>query len=166
MGVKGFFIAIGTFFLSFIYPQPKVGTPAPEFALYDQAGNLHTLSALRGKKVALCFYPKDNTPGCTKEMCNLRDDGQVLANVGVMVFGISFDKVDSHKNFAEQYKLSFPILSDADKKIGKVYGTTQFWLPFSKRITFLIDEKGNIARVIKSVDVQHHAQQIRQVWGL
>lgn len=166
MSIKGFFIAIGTFFLGFIQPQPKVGTSAPDFVLYDQAGTLHKLSALRGKKVALCFYPKDNTPGCTKEMCNLRDDGAILADVGVVVLGISFDGTESHKKFSSQHKLTFPILSDVEKKVGKAYGTKQFWLPVSKRVTFLIDEKGNIAHVINSVDVNNHAQQIKKVLGL
>lgn len=166
MSIKSIFIAIGTFFLGFIQPQPKVGTPAPDFVLYDQAGALHKLSALRGKKVALCFYPKDNTPSCTKEMCNLRDDGAMLADVGVVVLGISFDGAESHATFASQHKLSFPILSDSEKKVGKSYGTKQFWLPFSKRVTFLINEKGIIAHVIHDVDVNNHAQQIKKVWGL
>lgn len=160
MCIKTLFLAIGTFCFDFVHPVLKVGDLAPDFSLADQAGTVHTLSAYHGKKVALCFYPKDDTPGCTAQMCSLRDGWSELQAVGVVVFGINFDSQAKHAQFAKQQGLSFPILSDADKKVGNAYGVKQWGLPIPKRITFLVSGEGKITHVIDKVDTKNHAQQI------
>ena len=155
------------FFCGSVQSSPlHVGATAPDFKLPDQSGKLYTLKDFLGKKVALCFYPMDSTPGCTKEMCSLRNGWKDLQESGVTVFGISFDGIKSHKKFAGKYQLSFPILSDSEKKVGKAYGVKKWFFPSASRVTFLIDEKGIIAHVIKDVDVKGHAEQIKRVWDL
>lgn len=160
MCIKTMFLALGAFLFDFAQPRPNVGDFAADFSLVDQSGTVQTLSAQRGKKVALCFYPKDDTPGCTAQMCSLRDGWNVLQEAGVVVFGINFDAQSKHELFAKQQRLSFPLLSDTDKKIGKVYGVKQWLLPIPKRVTFLINGDGKITHVIENVDTKDHAQQI------
>lgn len=134
-----------------------IGSAAPDFTLPDETGTPHTLSALRGSKVALYFYPKDFTPGCTKEACSIRDDFSQLKNKNIIIFGLSTDSTTSHKQFQKQYKLPFHLLS-ADTRVTKEYGV--HGRLFTTRRTFLIDEKGIIVGIINDVDVEHHAQQI------
>ncbi|MCA6379889.1 MAG: thioredoxin-dependent thiol peroxidase [Cytophagales bacterium] len=142
------------------------GTLAPNFNTTDQDGNTVTLSSLRGKKVVLYFYPKDMTPGCTAESCNLRDNYKALQKAGFEVFGISSDDEKSHKKFITKEKLPFQLLADVDKSVHHLYGT---WVEKSMygrkymgtaRTTYVIDEKGIITEVIEKVDTKNHAEQI------
>ena len=145
---------------------PEPGQPAPDFAAPDQHGNLVSLSSLRGKKVALYFYPKDDTPGCTAQACNLRDHQAELSARNIQVVGVSIDSAASHQKFALKYELPFPLLPDPDKAIATAYGVWQEKKNYGKtymgivRTTFLIDENGLIERVIKRPDTKEHAAQL------
>ena len=142
------------------------GTLAPNFTAADQHGNFFTLSSLRGQKVALYFYPKDDTPGCTAQACNLRDNESQLAAQGIKVVGVSTDDAASHAKFAQKYDLAFPLVADADKAIVNAYGVWQEKKNYGKtywgtvRTTFLLDENGVITRVIKRPDTKEHAAQL------
>ena len=140
------------------------GDKAPPWQLFDENGVLHTLEDYRGKKVVLCFYPKDETPGCTKQVCQLRDNFALLQKKGIVVFGINFDTAKSHKKFKEHHQLPFPLLHDANKKCAKAYGAVKclggWCFPIPSRKTFLIDEHGIIVARLDKVDVTHHAMQI------
>lgn len=142
--------------------QLTVGSPAPEFELPDGEGKLHKLSDFRGKIVALYFYPKDDTPGCTAEACNLRDNYDSLLAAGIVVLGVSFDDTASHKKFATKYHLPFPLLADSEKKVATLYGAKggATRLMMAKRITYLIDKDGKILHVLDKVDAGNHTQQI------
>jgi peroxiredoxin Q/BCP len=142
------------------------GMPAPDFASVDQKGNTISLSQLKGQKVILYFYPKDDTPGCTAEACSLRDNYDLLKEKGFHIIGVSPDKAASHHKFIDKYKLPFPLIPDADKVILNAYGV---WGPKKMlgksyegvlRTTFVIDEKGIIAKVITKVDTKDHAGQL------
>jgi peroxiredoxin Q/BCP len=145
---------------------PEPGTLAPDFTAPDQHGNPFTLSSLRGSKVALYFYPKDDTPGCTAQACNLRDNEAQLAAQGIKVVGVSIDDAASHAKFAQKYDLAFPLVADADKAIVNAYGVWQEKKNYGKtywgvvRTTFLLDEDGVITRVIKRPDTKEHAAQL------
>jgi peroxiredoxin Q/BCP len=135
-----------------------VGKPAPDFTATAQDGTSVHLAALKGKRVVVYFYPKDETPGCTKEACSFRDSWQDIARTGAVLIGISADTNDSHKAFAAHYKLPFLLLSDPDGKIGGAYG-----VPFSghhQRQTFVIGADGNVLSVYRKVDVTLHADQV------
>lgn len=142
------------------------GDTAPYFTGTDQNGNEIKLDDFRGKKIALYFYPKDNTPGCTTQACNLRDNYQDLQKAGYQVIGVSADSVKSHKKFEEKYDLPFPLIADTDKKIIEDYGV---WGPKKfmgkkydgiHRITFLIGETGKIEKIIDKVKTKSHTEQI------
>jgi len=143
-----------------------VGAEAPDFTAVDQEGNPIRLSDFRGQKVVLYFYPKDDTPGCTKEACNLRDHHAELKAAGYVVLGVSADDVASHRRFAEKYGLPFRLLADPEKKIIQAYGAWGKKRMYGKeyegtqRITYVIDENGRIERVITQVKTEAHAQQI------
>lgn len=143
-----------------------VGSKAPDFKTTDQDGNAVSLSDFKGKKVVLYFYPKDQTPGCTVEACNLRDNYKALQKAGYEVLGISSDDEKSHRKFIEKEKLPFRLLADTDKSVHHLFGT---WVEKSMygrkymgtaRVTFVIDEKGVIAEIIEKVDTKNHAEQI------
>jgi peroxiredoxin Q/BCP len=136
----------------------KPGDPAPDFSLPDAAGNLHKLSDYRGKTVVLYFYPKDETPGCTREACNLRDNYAKLTGRGLVILGVSYDDAASHKQFADKFNLPFPLLADTDKQVAELYGVKGAL--FANRTTFLIGPDGRILAVIDSVDTGDHADQI------
>jgi len=141
---------------------PKIGQPAPAFKLEDAKAQSHQLSDYQGKWVVLYFYPKDDTPGCTKEACSFRDDLAQLEKLGARVIGISVDTSDSHAAFAKKYSLPFPLLADTDGKVADSYGalTNLGLFKIAKRYTFLIDPKGNIAKIYQSVDTSRHSQEI------
>jgi peroxiredoxin Q/BCP len=145
---------------------PEPGTVAPDFTAPDQHGQPFTLSSLRGQKVALYFYPKDDTPGCTAQACNLRDNEAQLAAQGIRVVGVSTDDAASHQKFATKYELAFPLVADADKSIVQAYGVWQEKKNYGKtywgtvRTTFLLDESGVIERIIKRPDTKNHAAQL------
>lgn len=131
---------------------------APDFSLMDENSELQTLSKLKGSNVVLYFYPKDFTPGCTKQACSLRDGYSEITKEGIKLFGISYDSPASHKKFKDKYQLPFSLLSDSDKKTAKAYGVKG--MLFVDRVTFLIDASGKIIAILKNVDVSNHAQQI------
>ncbi len=144
----------------------SVGAAAPDFEASDQNGHTIRLSELRGKKVILYFYPKDDTPGCTKEACGFRDGYQALQAAGYVVLGVSADDVASHKRFAEKYNLPFSLLADPERKIIKAYGAWGTKNMYGKtyegtlRVTYIIDENGHIAAVFPKVKPETHAQEI------
>jgi peroxiredoxin Q/BCP len=144
----------------------KIGDKAPEFKVNDQNGKAVSLASLKGKKIVLYFYPKDSTPGCTAEACNIRDNYSQLLKAGYEVFGISSDDEKSHKKFIEKQELPFSLLADVDKTVHEKYDT---WVEKSMygrkymgtaRVTFVIDEKGIISEIIDKVDTKNHTAQI------
>jgi thioredoxin-dependent peroxiredoxin len=141
---------------------PQAGQPAPDFSLQDQNGKTHRLADYSGKWLVLYFYPKDDTPGCTKEACSFRDDLQQLERLGASVVGISVDDTQSHAKFAAKYHLPFPLLADIDGKVAESYGAMNNLLviKIAKRYTFLIDPQGKIAKNYLSVDTSRHSLEI------
>lgn len=143
----------------------KGGSKAPDFKLPSQDGMIVKLSDFKGKKVALYFYVRDFTPGCTNQACSMRDGNDKLRSSRIVTLGISTDSVESHKKFADKYDLPFTILSDTDARVAKAYGVygmkTFMGRKFMgvKRTTFLI-EKGRIVKVMPKVDVKHHADEV------
>ena len=146
--------------------MPKEGSAAPNFAAKDANGETVRLKDLRGQKVVLYFYPKDDTPGCTKEACSFRDAFADFKKRDIKVLGVSIDSEASHKKFAAKYKLPFTLLADPDHSIADaygVYGEKKFmgrtYLGV-KRVTFLIDEKGKVKKVFEKVKPEEHAQDV------
>ena len=144
----------------------STGITAPDFVALDENGKPRGLKDFRGKAVILYFYPADDTPGCTKEACNFRDDYSAYQNAGVTILGVSPDTVDSHIKFKAKYNLPFPLLADADHKICDAYGV---WGPKKMmgreyegvlRTTFLIDKQGNIAHVFENVRPAEHSAEV------
>ncbi|CUU04854.1 peroxiredoxin Q/BCP [Candidatus Thermokryptus mobilis] len=160
-------IAILIFVPSFIFllfsvkgGKLKVGDIAPDFTLEDAFGNKYTLSNYRGKSpVVIYFYPKANTPGCSKQACGIRDEWSKFEQLGVPVFGVSVDSKKSLKKFIDKYSLNFPLLSDESKKVCKDYGVLNL-LGFANRVTFIVDKEGKIAHIIDKVDVETHAKEV------
>lgn len=144
----------------------KLNTKAPDFEAQDQEGKRHKLSTYLGKWIILYFYPKDNTPGCTKEACNFRDNYHQLQNRGVVILGVSKDSGQSHAKFAQKHNLNFPLLVDTDKKIIQSYsawGVKIFMgreFEGTKRMTYLINPKGKIAKVYEKVNPLFHCKEI------
>jgi peroxiredoxin Q/BCP len=144
----------------------KVGDAAPDFAVNDEKGNIVKLSDFKGKKVVLYFYPKDNTPGCTAEACNLRDNYQALQKAGYVVLGVSTDDEKSHQKFIDKFELPFPLLADTNKDLHEKYGTWVEKSMYGKkymgtaRVTFVIDEHGKIEEIIEKVKTADHTAQI------
>ena len=143
-----------------------VGQPAPDFEAKDQDGNLIKLSDYQGKKVVLYFYPKDSTPGCTAQACNLRDNFKELTDAGYVILGISTDSEKRHQNFINKYELPFTLISDEDKTVHELYGRWQLKKFMGKehmgtvRTTYIIDEQGNIENIIEKVKTKEHTAQI------
>ncbi len=144
----------------------KPGDKAPAFSGKDQDGNTITLDDFKGSKLVIYCYPKDNTPGCTAQACNLRDNYDALLKAGYKVLGVSGDNEKSHQNFISKYDLPFPLLADTEKDMLKAYGV---WGPKKfmgktydgvTRTTFVIDENGIITEVIEKVDTKNHTSQI------
>ncbi len=144
----------------------KVGDRAPEFAAVNDAGQPVSLKDFRGKKVVLYFYPKDDTPGCTKEACNFRDNHRAVLASGAVVLGVSTDGVESHKKFKQKYDLPFPLVSNPDQKIVNAYGVWQEKSMMGKtymgtvRTTFIIDEHGKISHIFPGVKVDGHVDEV------
>ena len=136
----------------------KIGDGAPDFTLLDHNGEEQTLSDYFGKKLVVYFYPKDDTPGCTKEACSIRDNITLFEENNIIVFGISYDSPKSHKKFAEKYNIPFTLLSDKDKTVAEAYNSNGFLL--AKRNTFLINTEGKIFKIYKKVDVSTHTNKI------
>ena len=146
--------------------MPEVGEPAPEFTVKTDTGTTVSLRDFRGKKVVLYFYPQDDTPGCTREACDFRDNMATVDAKGAVVLGVSPDSVDSHTAFKQKFGLPFRLLSDEDKRIVNAYGV---WKPRAKdgqtvmrteRTTFIIDERGIITHVFPQVKVDGHVAEV------
>jgi thioredoxin-dependent peroxiredoxin len=146
-----------------------VGSEAPDFELEDQDGQAQRLSSYRGRWVVLYFYPKDDTPGCTKEACGFRDNLAALNGLNAVVLGLSADDRSSHTRFAEKYSLTFPLLVDPDRKVLETYeafGEKNMYgriVKGVKRVTYLIDPDGKIARAWPNVKAAEHAEEVRKV---
>lgn len=149
----------------------KEGDKAPAFTGADQNGKTVSLNDFKGKKVILYFYPKDDTPGCTAQACNLRDNHNDLLQKGFEVIGISTDSVKSHKKFEDKYSLPFPLIADEEKKIVDQYGVWGQKKMMGKsymgtnRTTFLIDENGTIKKIITKPDTKNQTQQVLDAWN-
>ena len=144
----------------------KEGTVAPDFTVKDGNGETVRLKDLRGQKVVLYFYPKDDTPGCTKEACAFRDGISKIKAHGAVVLGVSPDSVESHKKFRDKFELNFPLLADPDKKVVESYGTWKEKSMYGRkymgveRTTFIIDEQGKISHIFPKVKVGEHYDEV------
>jgi peroxiredoxin Q/BCP len=144
----------------------KVGNKAPDFTLETGDGEKIKLSSLKGKKVVLYFYPRDNTPGCTREACAFRDGLSKLKRKGAIVLGVSTDSAASHKKFADKFDLNFPLLADIDRKVVEKYGAWQEKSNYGKkymgivRSTVIIDENGKVAHIFPKVKVDGHFEEV------
>ena len=144
----------------------KEGDKAPDFAVSDEGGKTVRLKDLRGKKVVLYFYPKDDTPGCTKEACSFRDSFSKFKKRGIEVFGVSLDSEKSHQKFIDKFSLPFRLLADTERKLSEnfgTYGEKKFMgrtYMGNHRMTFLIDEKGKIKKIFSKVKPEEHAEEV------
>jgi peroxiredoxin Q/BCP len=147
------------------------GDKAPDFSAKNQNGENVKLSDFSGKRVVLYFYPKDDTPGCTKQACNLRDSFDAFEEKGIKIFGVSIDDENSHRKFISKYQLPFDLLTDTEKEIVNLYGVYGEKTNYGKkymgvnRTTFLIDEAGKIAKIFKKVKVEEHADEVLNAFG-
>jgi len=142
--------------------MPKIGEKAPDIEAETYGGKKIKLSDYKNKKaVVLYFYPRDNTPGCTKEACSMRDGMEMLEKLGIQVLGVSTDSVKSHEGFRDKYNLNFPLLSDKSKSIIKTYGVESEH-GSARRVTFLIDKSGVIRHVWEKVNTSQHAEEVAE----
>jgi len=162
-------LLLGLSWLLASYPLPGVaatpalGTRAPDFKLQDQDGKWHELTDYRGKWVALYFYPKDQTPGCTAQACEFRDNVAGFREAGVVILGISVDDVDSHRKFADKHSLPFKLLADPSKETVRKYGVLKSYIggmQLARRDTFVIDPEGRIVKRYVDVEPKSHSQQV------
>lgn len=137
----------------------SVGNPAPEITLQAQDGRVRTLSEHRGHPVLVYFYPRDATPGCTREACAFRDAWDRLQAAGAVVYGVSTDDVESHRRFREEHQLPFDLLADPEETAARAYGVP-VRMGFASRMSFLIDREGNLARIFPDVDPAVHADEV------
>ena len=150
----------------------KVGDPAPDFTAVNDRGETVRLWDFRGRKVVLYFYPKDDTPGCTREACSFRDDYSRLQEAGAVVLGVSPDPVESHVKFREKYGLPFPLLSDPDHQVAEAYGVWKEKRMYGRtywgieRTTFVLDEEGKVLAVIRGVKPEEHPQRALKALGV
>lgn len=156
------FLATALFASFTVFAAPQVGQSAPGFKLQDQNGDWHALKDYRGQWLAVYFYPKDDTPGCTTEACNFRDNIYLFKKIGAAVVGISLDDVDSHKAFTEKHKLPFTLLADVGGKTATSYGVLRDFkaLQFANRESFLINPDGVIVKHYAKVNPQDHTQEV------
>ena len=149
----------------------RIGQPAPDVTVSDDEGRMVRLADFRGRKVILYFYPKDDTPGCTKEACSFRDAGAELRARGAVVLGVSVDPVESHRKFKAKFRLNFPLLSDVEKTVVKAYGVWKEKSLYGRtymgveRTTFLLDEQGRIAAIFPKVSVEGHLDEVLAALG-
>ncbi len=144
-------------------PALKEGDQAPDFSIQSQDGKRVQLSDFRGQQnVVLYFYPKDDTPGCTKEACSFRDNIARFRELGAEILGVSVDDVESHKKFEEKYSLNFTLLADPDKHVTELYGV-KAWHGMAKRVTFVIDKEGVIKKIFPEVNVNQHSEEVLEV---
>jgi peroxiredoxin Q/BCP len=141
------------------------GQPAPDFELASDSGKTVKLSDLRGKPVVLYFYPKDDTPGCTRQACGIRDAWNDFQRAGAEVFGISADTTASHEKFRAKYSLPFTLLADPEHKLAEPYGVGKEGKRSYERSTFVIDADGNVAKIMRRVNPDHHADEVIAALG-
>ena len=145
----------------------QVGDKAPDFSLTDQDGKTVSLKSLKGKQVVLYFYPKDDTPGCTKEACGFRDSLKAIEKTNTVVLGVSMDDAESHHKFIKKYSLPFPLLCDEDGTVSKAYGVYKLKNMYGKtywgieRSTFIIDETGKLKAIFRKVKVDGHVDEVQ-----
>lgn len=149
--------------------RPRPGEPAPDFDATTTDGRRVSLADFRGRRLVMYFYPRDDTPGCTRQACSLRDHNAEIAARGAAILGVSTQDTVSHKAFAKKHRLDFPLLADTDGAVGRAYGTLggpgllaklKSAAGFADRVTFIIDERGRIAHVIDRPDVSRHAEEV------
>ena len=149
--------------------RPAAGDAAPDFSGRTTDGTKVSLEGFRGRKLVMYFYPMDDTPGCTKQACSLRDANREIAAKGAAILGVSTQDEASHRKFTDKYKLNFPLLADTDGAVGRAYGTIggsglmaklKSAAGMADRVTFVIDEKGRIAHVIDKPDTANHAEEV------
>lgn len=146
----------------------KVGDSAPDFSATTTDGSQVRLADYRGRKLVLYFYPMDDTPGCTKQACSLRDHNAEIAAKGAAILGVSAQSRESHQRFTDKHRLNFPLLVDPDQKVAKAYGAAgsglfgiaRGMLGVNARITYIIDEDGRIAHIIDDPDCPHHGEEV------
>jgi peroxiredoxin Q/BCP len=144
----------------------KAGDKAPDFSVLDDSGKKVKLSDFKGRKVVLYFYPKDDTPGCTKEACNFRDGISAIRKQGAVVLGVSADSVESHRKFRDKFELNFPLLADTEKKMAEDYGVWKEKSMYGRkymgieRTTFIIDKTGKISHIFPKVKVDEHCGEV------
>ena len=160
------FFTLSVIMLGFLWGKSmpiSVGEPAPEFSLSDENGKMHSLSQYRGQKIVVYFYPKDDTPGCTKEACGIRDEFSSFVDNQIVVFGVSYDNASSHRKFKKKFDIPFHLLSDEDKSVSKLYGADGTFFPSRK--TYLIDEDGKLLKIYDKVNVLNHAEDILRTFA-
>lgn len=161
---KNYFLSIllGMLFSSYTHAEIRQGATAPVFELFDQYNKPLALTDYKGKWVVLYFYPKDDTPGCTTEACNFRDDIFKIRELNAEVIGVSVDNTESHAKFSEKHGLPFPLLSDGDGTVAKSYGAFMSLGPIkiAKRHSFIINPEGNIAKIYRDVEPAEHSDEI------
>lgn len=145
-----------------------LGQPAPDFALPDETNALRSLREFRGKKIVFYFYPKDDTPGCSKQACSFRDAENFYQDHNIVVIGINYDTPETHRQFKQKYELPFTLLSDMKKQVSGLYGARHGFgpEPFPRRITFLINEQGIITHIIENVEVEKYATEVLKKLGI
>ena len=164
-------LALSIMPLGFAAEGPAVGSPAPEFELPDQTGQLHSLEDYRDQWVVLYFYPKDETPGCTTEACEFRDNIFAFRDLNAQILGVSLDDVDSHREFAENHSLPFPLLADVDHAVSEAYGVWKEKKLYGRafmgieRSTFLIGEDGVVEQVWRKVQAKGHTEMLAELLG-
>ncbi len=161
--IKAFTLFISASFSQQVFAEPlKIGDLAPGFQLSDQHGEMISLSQYQGQWVVLYFYPKDDTPGCTKEACSFRDNINHLINQQAVILGVSVDSVESHQDFATKFELPFSLLADEKGTVSKSYGAllNLGFMTFAKRHSFIIDPSGKIAKIYRDVDPEKHVQRV------
>lgn len=160
------FFTLSVIMLGFLWGKSmpiSVGEPAPEFSLSDENGKMHSLSQYRGQKIVVYFYPKDDTPGCTKEACGIRDEFSSFVDNQIVVFGVSYDNASSHRKFKKKFDIPFHLLSDENKSVSKLYGADGTFFPSRK--TYLIDEDGKLLKIYDKVNVLNHAEDILRTFA-
>jgi peroxiredoxin Q/BCP len=165
--MRALLLALGTVLVAGVAlaedtPPPAVGAPAPDFRLQDQTGAWRSLGDYAGKWLVLYFYPKDDTPGCTTQVCTFRDEITRVRQTGAEVVGVSLDDVRSHEAFAAKHRVPFPLLADVDASAARAYGvlTSRVGIRYARRDTFVIDPSGRIAKHYPSVDPKENVAQV------
>lgn len=144
----------------------KVGDDAPSFSLKDECGRVRTLEEFKGKRIVLYFYPKDDTPGCTKQACSLRDNYKIFKDNNIIVLGVNYGSIKSHRQFKEKLNLPFILLSDSKRAVAKTYGARSAWIFVPQRKTYLIDEQAKIKAIMEDVDPATHTQLVLEAFGV